>query len=254
MSMFAQQIAQTRNNFFMLALPVPPRVFSGQNRNISHLVFLAFFFVLFALVVLSHEFAIRVKLEAPLFAILVDDGFKVRSLFFPAKDFAALGLCVGSLLHRGGHIRAADALLFFFFFRLCDNAEGESGSDRCDCEQLWCIHGYLTSTDRSQELFEYRKALTRRKLIGPIAGHRPTRSIRHRTDSPWRTSSLRGRETQTEENKKRAGCSIEPLRDRFARSQPFAERSEEHTSELQSPMYLVCRLLLEKKKNPFSPL
>src|SRR5437764_11332279 len=27
------------------------------------------------------------------------------------------------------------------------------------------------------------------------------------------------------------------------------ERSEEHTSELQSPMYLVCRLLLEKKKN-----
>src|SRR5437879_8753057 len=26
-----------------------------------------------------------------------------------------------------------------------------------------------------------------------------------------------------------------------------ADRSEEHTSELQSPMYLVCRLLLEKK-------
>src|SRR5256885_8545670 len=28
------------------------------------------------------------------------------------------------------------------------------------------------------------------------------------------------------------------------------ERSEEHTSELQSPCNLVCRLLLEKKKNP----
>src|SRR5437763_10155386 len=26
-------------------------------------------------------------------------------------------------------------------------------------------------------------------------------------------------------------------------------RSEEHTSELQSPMYLVCRLLLEKKNS-----
>src|SRR4051794_41452603 len=26
-------------------------------------------------------------------------------------------------------------------------------------------------------------------------------------------------------------------------------RSEEHTSELQSPVHLVCRLLLEKKKN-----
>src|SRR5256885_7884569 len=30
---------------------------------------------------------------------------------------------------------------------------------------------------------------------------------------------------------------------------PQAERSEEHTSELQSPCNLVCRLLLEKKKN-----
>src|SRR3712207_8250607 len=30
----------------------------------------------------------------------------------------------------------------------------------------------------------------------------------------------------------------------------FVERSEEHTSELQSRQYLVCRLLLEKKNNP----
>src|SRR2546426_4731494 len=30
---------------------------------------------------------------------------------------------------------------------------------------------------------------------------------------------------------------------------PFPERSEEHTSELQSPCNLVCRLLLEKKKS-----
>src|SRR5256885_8534714 len=29
-----------------------------------------------------------------------------------------------------------------------------------------------------------------------------------------------------------------------------ASRSEEHTSELQSPCNLVCRLLLEKKKEP----
>src|SRR5256885_7671526 len=42
----------------------------------------------------------------------------------------------------------------------------------------------------------------------------------------------------------------------------FSQRSEEHTSELQSPCNLVCRLLLEKKKNrrrippalPSSPL
>src|SRR3712207_8758884 len=31
-----------------------------------------------------------------------------------------------------------------------------------------------------------------------------------------------------------------------------AVRSEEHTSELQSRQYLVCRLLLEKKKNALS--
>src|SRR5437879_8727093 len=41
--------------------------------------------------------------------------------------------------------------------------------------------------------------------------------------------------------------------DRFAekidRKPNALGRSEEHTSELQSPMYLVCRLLLEKKKH-----
>src|SRR3712207_7585432 len=34
-----------------------------------------------------------------------------------------------------------------------------------------------------------------------------------------------------------------------ARDPGAAGRSEEHTSELQSRQYLVCRLLLEKKKN-----
>src|SRR5256885_7314163 len=35
----------------------------------------------------------------------------------------------------------------------------------------------------------------------------------------------------------------------FAWSLPRKARSEEHTSELQSPCNLVCRLLLEKKKH-----
>src|SRR5437879_11578959 len=35
-----------------------------------------------------------------------------------------------------------------------------------------------------------------------------------------------------------------PVSELLPNSEP---RSEEHTSELQSPMYLVCRLLLEKK-------
>src|SRR5258708_26982323 len=49
-----------------------------------------------------------------------------------------------------------------------------------------------------------------------------------------------------------------PARNRFGAAEPAdgfaqaadhdAHRSEEHTSELQSPDHLVCRLLLEKKK------
>src|SRR3712207_8207115 len=35
---------------------------------------------------------------------------------------------------------------------------------------------------------------------------------------------------------------------RIVRRRRHAARSEEHTSELQSRQYLVCRLLLEKKK------
>src|SRR5437868_9789059 len=42
------------------------------------------------------------------------------------------------------------------------------------------------------------------------------------------------------------GRSIRTQRAQFA-------RSEEHTSELQSRFDLVCRLLLEKKKTPWSP-
>src|SRR2546425_5271710 len=41
---------------------------------------------------------------------------------------------------------------------------------------------------------------------------------------------------------------MRPCRRRRVRSQPAPGRSEEHTSELQSLAYLVCRLLLEKKK------
>src|SRR3712207_118840 len=37
--------------------------------------------------------------------------------------------------------------------------------------------------------------------------------------------------------------------DNFEQVLPAAARSEEHTSELQSRQYLVCRLLLEKKKH-----
>src|SRR2546429_858535 len=44
------------------------------------------------------------------------------------------------------------------------------------------------------------------------------------------------------------GLSRTTLRACSARVTTLASRSEEHTSELQSRLHLVCRLLLEKKK------
>src|SRR2546422_7001529 len=45
----------------------------------------------------------------------------------------------------------------------------------------------------------------------------------------------------------RAGCALRPDGARPV-DHPEDDRSEEHTSELQSRLHLVCRLLLEKKK------
>src|SRR3712207_7774149 len=49
---------------------------------------------------------------------------------------------------------------------------------------------------------------------------------------------------KTEEFNKKTGKTPQETRDYEAEK---AKRSEEHTSELQSRQYLVCRLLLEKK-------
>src|SRR3712207_7920745 len=43
-----------------------------------------------------------------------------------------------------------------------------------------------------------------------------------------------------------------PVSTHAPRPVPATSRSEEHTSELQSRQYLVCRLLLEKKKTQLS--
>src|SRR3712207_8994155 len=71
-------------------------------------------------------------------------------------------------------------------------------------------------------------------------------------------AALRGVLGHFEEAGERDGC--KQWREEIARSQEsekraedearkeYGPRSEEHTSELQSRQYLVCRLLLEKKK------
>src|SRR2546429_2079638 len=57
--------------------------------------------------------------------------------------------------------------------------------------------------------------------------------------------------------RRRTGC--EPPKQSWRSRSARRSRSEEHTSELQSRLHLVCRLLLEKKKKetllpPFGPL
>src|SRR5579863_10630379 len=49
----------------------------------------------------------------------------------------------------------------------------------------------------------------------------------------------------------RSGCAAPPSS--WAHRPSVPRRSEEHTSELQSPVHLVCRLLLEKKKKTIIP-
>src|SRR5687767_15750708 len=77
---------------------------------------------------------------------------------------------------------------------------------------------------------------------------------------PTRRSSDLETERDRDELLSRADAEIEQLaalrraeRDQARREarQGALDRSEEHTSELQSLAYLVCRLLLEKKKRSF---
>src|SRR3712207_7178892 len=71
----------------------------------------------------------------------------------------------------------------------------------------------------------------------PISrGCTPPRPPSTRQTPPTRSRTRRARERRSTARRFRPGCGREC-------------RSEEHTSELQSRQYLVCRLLLEKKKN-----
>src|SRR3712207_8901121 len=70
--------------------------------------------------------------------------------------------------------------------------------------------------------------------------------------SPRSTSSTcatgRRRPGGTSRRRRRPCPTTSPRVRASSTSRPTSARSEEHTSELQSRQYLVCRLLLEKKK------
>src|SRR3712207_8404435 len=60
--------------------------------------------------------------------------------------------------------------------------------------------------------------------------------------------ALRGAEARAVEDPQAAEALVHAVLVRLAGRARADGRSEEHTSELQSRQYLVCRLLLEKKK------
>src|SRR5258708_24253031 len=78
---------------------------------------------------------------------------------------------------------------------------------------------------------------------------RPPRSTLFPYTTLFRSNVLDGRATSDR-------CSHQARRRRRRRRDRLVRphRSEEHTSELQSPDHLVCPLLLEKKKNSSSKL
>src|SRR5947209_9648765 len=72
-----------------------------------------------------------------------------------------------------------------------------------------------------------------------------------RSAAPGPVGSGRRRPARDRREKPRPTCACGTLRSRSrgkTGGKSGYERSEEHTSELQSRQYLVCRLLLEKKK------
>src|SRR3712207_7305024 len=74
------------------------------------------------------------------------------------------------------------------------------------------------------------------------------RSIGHAHDLGWGRRSVRGRPSYRGPAPPSGHLAALGVSLTCRRS---ATRSEEHTSELQSRQYLVCRLLLEKKKIPY---
>src|SRR2546426_7690199 len=81
---------------------------------------------------------------------------------------------------------------------------------------------------------------------------RPPRSTLFPYTTLFRSAPRRWEKTRSPSQSSASGSvtltSRSPSRFAAAFGKPLVTRSEEHTSELQSPCNLVCRLLLEKKK------
>src|SRR5690348_18379753 len=67
------------------------------------------------------------------------------------------------------------------------------------------------------------------------------------------TTLFRSHRGRHEERRRDLAAGVDREQEIPAPVRDLRRRSEEHTSELQSPVHLVCRLLLEKKKKKTHP-
>src|SRR3989449_717314 len=109
----------------------------------------------------------------------------------------------------------------------------------------------LMVADREADLFELlAEAEATRKRVGVLVRAEHNRRLEGREQKLWETLQASPNETRLE-------VSIPRQRGKLAKQHKPEQkalparlvRSEEHTSELQSRLHLVCRLLLEKKKH-----
>src|SRR5690554_6989942 len=101
----------------------------------------------------------------------------------------------------------------------------------------------------TQDRYPVRRQCLVGSLTGAVSSQRVTEehegwlsTVGHRTVSVMAQASLTARQTR------RAGAKAGHSDPVVLNGRAIAQRSDEHTSELQSRPHLVCRLLLEKKK------
>src|SRR5207244_10411971 len=107
------------------------------------------------------------------------------------------------------------------------------------------LHIYIHASTPHPDLhsFPTRRSSDLGCSESPTTSWSGERRARPTTPPHWPASSGRGSRSRSSAM---AGRSTGPQRTSSRTGSP--RRSEEHTSELQSPDHLVCRLLLEKKK------
>src|SRR5256884_5338280 len=95
------------------------------------------------------------------------------------------------------------------------------------------------------------------QIEGPIRTEKTIfeHTVSQRIDSLPRVSLIRNAARPSDQLASRAGrgCGTRAERQRPEAARQRQTRSEEHTSELQSRLHLVCRLLLEQKKHTRHP-